>query len=510
MIAPAVKKEAQGELHQVALRGYGMQERQSVAGYFRISQARDDMRAPELYRDEIMTYCRHRRLDLTEIFSDIDFSAFRGAGPRPALEELKGRRREFSAVVVPKLSRFGRSVKDLITLFEQFEGDGVSLVFLDIGLDTSTSQGRLLRHIMSAFAEYESDVRADYFRAAQDDRARRGLPPTGWIAFGYKRSSGTYVIHEPHAAIVREIFELYSKGATMKSIARSLNARGIPSPRTKSWSKPTIAKFLDNHHYTGMLKHHGELRPGSWEPIVSRSLWDQVQARRLAITNRGVCPRRGLYLLSGLIECGVCGRILHHRTKQDRVPGQYVCRGDSAVGYCPGGGIAEHRAESFVVDAYLKRYRRAWVHDASVGDSPIPLVVLWEQALLERRRSMLASAIDRLVLVPKPAGNRRGVGLPRGRQLRVTWAVTEPQEVSAILPAPIPLSELSSRVCGICGRRRHITNFRLDPDGTDGRSSMCGRCRIERAASGSELIQRPSAPVGLSWSEWRRRRILPH
>jgi DNA invertase Pin-like site-specific DNA recombinase len=487
-----------------------MQERQGVAGYFRISQARDDMRAPELYRDEIVAYCRHRRLSLTEIFSDIDFSAFRGAGPRPALEELKRRRREFSAVVVPKLSRFGRSVKDLITLFEQFEDDGVSLVFLDVGLDTSTSQGRLLRHIMSAFAEYESDVRADYFRAALDNRARRGLPPTGWIAFGYKRSGGNYVIHEPHAAIVREVFELYSKGATMKSIARSLNARGIPSPRIKSWSKPTIAKFLDNHHYAGMLKHRGELRAGSWEPIVSRSLWNRVQARRLAISNRGVCPIRGLYLLSGLIECGVCGRTLHHRTKQDRVPGQYVCRGNRAVGYCPGGGIAEHRAEGFVVDAYVDRYRKAWVHDASVADSPIPLVVLWEQASLERRRSMLASAIDRLVLVPKPAGNRRGVGLPRGRQLQVTWAVTEPQEVPAILPASRPLAELSSRVCDICGRRRHITNYRKDPNGPDGRSSMCGRCRIERAAKKSGPTQGPSAPAALSWNEWWRKRILPH
>jgi DNA invertase Pin-like site-specific DNA recombinase len=73
-------------------------------------------------------------------------------------------RRDYSAIVVPKLSRFGRSMKQLISLFDVFDTDGIPLVFLDMNLDTSTSQGRLLRHILAAFAEYESDVKGDYAR----------------------------------------------------------------------------------------------------------------------------------------------------------------------------------------------------------------------------------------------------------------------------------------------------------------------------------------------------------
>ena len=88
-----------------------MPEPETVAGYFRVSHARDDMRAPELYRDQIERYCAYKGLVLAEVFSDIDYSAFRGAKSRPALEELKARRFEFSGVVVPKLARFGRSVR---------------------------------------------------------------------------------------------------------------------------------------------------------------------------------------------------------------------------------------------------------------------------------------------------------------------------------------------------------------------------------------------------------------
>src|SRR5680860_214368 len=104
------------------------------------------MHAPELYIGEIERYCSYKGLELVEIFSDIDYSAFRGAKTRPGLEQLKDRRLEFGAVIVPKLSRFGRSVKDLVKLFELFDRDGVALTFLDMNIDTSSSQGRLLRH----------------------------------------------------------------------------------------------------------------------------------------------------------------------------------------------------------------------------------------------------------------------------------------------------------------------------------------------------------------------------
>ncbi len=85
---------------------------------------------------------------------------------------------EFSAIIVPKLARFGRSVMDLVELFELFDHDRVALVFLDMNIDTSPSQGPLL---MAAFAEYESDVKADYARASYRNRPwwrhRSCLPP---------------------------------------------------------------------------------------------------------------------------------------------------------------------------------------------------------------------------------------------------------------------------------------------------------------------------------------------
>jgi DNA invertase Pin-like site-specific DNA recombinase len=480
-----------------------------VAGYFRVSRARDDMKAPELYRDEIERYCRYKHLKLSMIFSDIDFSGRRGARARPGLQGLVEARKEYSAVVVPKLARFGRSMSHLIELFDLFDRDSIGLVFLDLGIDTSTSQGRLLRNVMAAFAEYESDVRSDYTRAANDYRARRGLPNGGLAPYGYRRSGGTYAIHSPEAEIVREIFATYRAGATMSGIARVLNGRGVASPGKRAWTKPAVRNVLENHHYSALLRHGEKLIDAAWAPIVARECWAAVAARLAAISNRGVNATKGLYLLSGLIECGFCGRTLLHRTKQDRAPGQYICRGDPNFGYCRGGAIAEHRAERLVIEAYLNRYGGAFVHDANFAAEPVPLTAFWDKASLERRRAMLASAIKSLELVPKPEGNPRGVGLPRGRNLRISWAVSHDPEEHQVVLGTNAFADLTSKTCVGCGRRKHRSNFLQDSAAPDGRADTCVRCRRSAwQANEPSLPHRPSTAGVITWARWRRERIL--
>ncbi len=73
-----------------------MEQTKPVAGYFRVSLARDNMHAPELYEDEINRYCGYKKLQLGRMYSDIDYSAFRGAKARPSLEELIADRQSYS------------------------------------------------------------------------------------------------------------------------------------------------------------------------------------------------------------------------------------------------------------------------------------------------------------------------------------------------------------------------------------------------------------------------------
>jgi site-specific DNA recombinase len=337
-----------------------MGDQRAVAGYFRVSVARDDMKAPELYGGEIARYCSYRNLDLREIFSDIDYSGYNDSEKRPALKELVRRRHEFSAVIVPKLSRFGRSLRHLTQLFEAFDREGIALVFLDLGMDTSTNQGRLLRNIMAAFAEYESDVRRDYTRANIRRVTEQGRPFGGPAPYGYvyDRANRTYRPHPRHADVVRFIFRRYGEGASQFQIAGELAARDIPTAGgNRSWKAGKIGRLLDNPAYAALLRLDGEFVVGKWEPLVAPELWHRIASRRKSTREKWSRQRRPKRLLAGLIYCGDCARRAYYSARGGGGPGRYRCPRNDPTVVCSGSGVNAARAEEQVTRAFLERAR---------------------------------------------------------------------------------------------------------------------------------------------------------
>jgi site-specific DNA recombinase len=186
-------------------------------------------------------------------------------------------------------------------------------VFLDLGMDTKTSQGRLLRNIMASFAEYESDVRADY-NARQfpiRDPARPTLrrpPPYGYL---YDRENRTYLPHPQQADVVRFIFKRYDEGASQLRIARELAAREVPTAGgLPLWQAGRIGRLLDNPAYTALLRLEGEFVAANWKPLVSPEQWQRVAEQRKVTREKWSRPRApkrfgGTYVLRGLRSQGL-------------------------------------------------------------------------------------------------------------------------------------------------------------------------------------------------------------
>ena len=130
-------------------------------------------------------YCRvstsEQNLDLQEralweagvsrVFSDKVSGTVR---TREGLDELLAFAREGDAVVVWRLDRLARSLRDLIEIAGRLEGRGVGLISLTESIDTTTSTGRLFFHIFGALAEFERNLIVERTRAGLDAARSRG------------------------------------------------------------------------------------------------------------------------------------------------------------------------------------------------------------------------------------------------------------------------------------------------------------------------------------------------
>ena len=78
-----------------------------------------------------------------------------GVKEKPILKELLSFIRQGDTLVVYKLDRLGRNMKDLLATIEQLQQRNVSLVSLRDNIDTSSTTGKLIMHIFASLAEFE-------------------------------------------------------------------------------------------------------------------------------------------------------------------------------------------------------------------------------------------------------------------------------------------------------------------------------------------------------------------
>ncbi len=93
---------------------------------------------------------------------------------RPNLEKIKELLRKGDTLVVWRLDRLGRSLKDLIDWINYLDTEGVALKSLQEAIDTSTATGKLVFHIFGALAEFERNLILERTQAGLSAARARG------------------------------------------------------------------------------------------------------------------------------------------------------------------------------------------------------------------------------------------------------------------------------------------------------------------------------------------------
>src|ERR1700722_3290668 len=149
------------------------------------------------------------------------------------------------AVIVAKLDRLTRSVKDLCGLLELFEKRKVALISVAESLDTGSAAGRLVITIMAAVSQWEREAIGERTRDALSHKRRQG-ERVGNIAFGCRLSGkGERLEPDPaEQAALAEIRRLRGKGAPLRGIAATLNQSKLRTRRGTPWRLESVARVL--------------------------------------------------------------------------------------------------------------------------------------------------------------------------------------------------------------------------------------------------------------------------
>lgn len=140
--------------------------------YCRVSTA--DKQSPEMQLSELRACAASRGFVITKEYIDHGFSG--GTTERPEFQRMLTdiRTHQFEVVLVWRLDRLSRSLKDLINTTLEFEAYGVKLISHKDNIDLSTPAGKLQFHVFGAMAEFERALIRERVIAGMEEAKRKG------------------------------------------------------------------------------------------------------------------------------------------------------------------------------------------------------------------------------------------------------------------------------------------------------------------------------------------------
>lgn len=203
-------------------------------GYVRVSteeQARSGL-GLEAQERAIRTAAEHRGWDLADVIIDAGVSGSKS--DRPGLTDALARMRRHEAdyLIVAKLDRLSRSVRDGADVIDQANRQGWALVDLGSGVDMSTPAGEMVAGVLLSAAQYE--------RRLIGVRTREGLAEAK--ARGVKLGQQTAYSD----ALLERIRGMRDSGMSLRAIAQALTMEGVATAKGGAWHASSVRSVLNS------------------------------------------------------------------------------------------------------------------------------------------------------------------------------------------------------------------------------------------------------------------------
>jgi site-specific DNA recombinase len=219
-------------------------------------------------KESLENYAKALGYEIYRIYKDEGKSA-KDIQHRPEMVNLldDAEKKLFSAIFIYKLDRFSRSLKDLVLTVDKLKELGIDFVSLQDKIETASASGKLMFHIISAFAEFERNLIGDRTKFGMQRKAKEG----GFITRapkGYSLVEKKLVPNEEREVVVGIFQEFLDTEISLTQLAKR-----------NGMTTTGIKKLLLNSTYLGKVKFAKKETKGNHQPILSEELFYAVQKK---------------------------------------------------------------------------------------------------------------------------------------------------------------------------------------------------------------------------------------
>ena len=276
--------------------------------YLRKSTDEEDKQVLSLAAQEaeLKEYAERERLDVVEVFHESQTAKEPG---RPIFNKMVERmeKGEANGIVAWHPDRLARNSVDGGKIIYLVDSGRIEMLKFPTFWFEATPQGKFMLNIAFGQSKYFVDNLSENVKRGLREKLRRGEWP-GFAPLGYLNArKGEIVVDKDRAKKIKKMFSLYATGNyTMKQLNIWAKENELFSRKNKRLNNAVVCHILSNPFYYGVFTYNGEKYQASYEPIITKALFDKCKAIR-ENRNRPKYKTLKPFPYRGLFKCGECG-----------------------------------------------------------------------------------------------------------------------------------------------------------------------------------------------------------
>ena len=338
--------------------------------YCRKSSESEDRQALsiEAQKRELLEFAKKEKIQIIDVLEESQ-SAFKPG--RPVFDKMMTLCEEGSVngVLCWKVDRLARNARDGGRVIQALDDKFLQEIRTPYELFRQEDNRMMLYIQFGMSNDFSRQISANVRRGNRQKYARGefvGKAPLGYL--NMKIGNSRNISPDPEKALfVKRLFEEFATGKySVQDICQKADGWNLKSTSNQKIAKSGMYTLLRRTMYYGVYRHAGEYHQGSYEPLVTKELFDKVQE---ALRDRGKPKKQDwIHTYKGSIKCSNCGcsitattKIKHYKgTNRDASYTYYHCT--KRRGHCDQPWITEKELEE-MIKGYMSKItidREVW------------------------------------------------------------------------------------------------------------------------------------------------------